>query len=91
MQPIGARGRWQRPWEPASQGQDCPHISGLLVRNIYSSGLDEPRAYRLNQAIGFEQPLGFTGFQCADLTCCVIIEHPMLSVEFTTVAGVQDH
>ncbi len=49
-------------------------MSGLLVRNIYSSGLDELRAYRPNQAIGFEQPLGFAGFQYAGLTRCVITD-----------------
>ena len=54
------------------QGQDCAHISGLLVRNTDSSGLDELRAYRPYHPIGFGEPVGIPGFQYAGLTCCVI-------------------
>ena len=39
-----------------------------------SSGLDELRAYRPDQAIDLEQSLGFAGFQYAGLTCFVITD-----------------
>lgn len=39
------------------------HMSGLLVRNTHSTGLDKVYAYRPYHPIGCVEPLGMLGFQ----------------------------